>query len=153
MSTELAVFYPAIRLTHISLVIISGSLFALRGLAVLQGHTWPMQRAVRVLSYCIDTGLLGAAVLLLLILQLNPFVTPWLLTKIVLLLLYIALGTLALKRARTPHIRRRCLFAALLCFGFMLSVALTHSPLGALRWFGLSVVARSLPSHCLVPNI
>jgi uncharacterized membrane protein SirB2 len=137
MSIELAAWYPAVRLTHISLVLISGTLFALRGLAVLSGHAWAMQLAVRRLSYSIDTGLLAAAVLLLVILNLNPFVTPWLLTKIVLLLLYIVLGTLALKRARTSQVRRYCFVAALLCFGFMLSVALTHSPRGALRWFGL----------------
>jgi uncharacterized membrane protein SirB2 len=137
MSTELAAWYPAIRLTHISLVLVSGSLFAVRGLAVLSGQTWAMQLAVRRLSYSIDTGLLGAAVLLLFILQLNPFTTPWLLTKILLLLAYIVLGTLALKRARTQSVRRYCFVAALLCYGFMLSVALTHSPLGALRWLGL----------------
>ena len=137
MSAELAAWYPAVRLTHISLVLISGTLFALRGLAVLGGHAWAMHRAVRRLSYCIDTGLLSAAILLLLVLHLNPFVTAWLLTKIVLLLLYVVLGTLALKRARSPQLRRYCFVAALLCYGFMLSVALTHSPLGALRWFGL----------------
>ena len=137
MSAELATWYPVVRLTHVSLVLISGALFGLRGLAVLSGHAWAMRRAVRRLSYGIDTGLLSAALLLLLILHLNPFATPWLLTKIVLLFLYIALGTMALKRARTPQLRRYCFVAALLCFGFMLSVALTHSPLGALRWFGL----------------
>jgi uncharacterized membrane protein SirB2 len=137
MSTELAAFYSAIRFTHISLVLISGALFALRGLAVLGGQAWAMRRAVRLLSYGIDTGLLSAALLLLIILHLNPFATPWLLTKIALLLLYIVLGTLALKRARTPLVRRYCFVAALLCYGFMLSVALTHSPRGALLWLGL----------------
>jgi uncharacterized membrane protein SirB2 len=137
MTFELASLYPSVRLTHISLVLVSGALFALRGLAVLQGRTWPMQRAVRVLSYGIDTTLLSAALVLLAILNLNPFVTPWLLAKIMLLLLYIVLGTLALKRARTLQVRRYCFVAALLCYGFMLSVALTHSPMGALRWVGL----------------
>ena len=88
------------------------------------------------LSYGIDTSLLGAAVLLLVILQLNPLFTPWLLTKLVLLLVYIALGSMALKRARSRQLRLYYLLAALLCYGFMLSVALTHSPLGALRWLG-----------------
>ena len=89
------------------------------------------------LSYGIDTALLGAAVLLLVILELNPLFTPWLLTKLVLLLVYIVLGSMALKRARSRQLRLYYLLAALLCYGFMLSVALTHSPRGALLWFGL----------------
>jgi uncharacterized membrane protein SirB2 len=137
MSIELSSLYPAARLTHVSLVLVSGAVFALRGLAVLQGRAWPMLRAVRRASYTIDTLLLSAAVLLLTILQLNPLTTPWLLAKLVLLLFYIALGTLALKRARTAQLRRYCFVASLLCYGFMLSVALTHSPWGALRWAGL----------------
>jgi uncharacterized membrane protein SirB2 len=89
------------------------------------------------LSYGIDTSLLGAAVLLLVILQLNPLFTPWLLTKLVLLLVYIVLGSMALKRARSRQLRLYYLLAALLCYGFMLSVALTHSSRGALLWLGL----------------
>jgi uncharacterized membrane protein SirB2 len=138
MTSEFAAFYPALRLAHISLVLASGTLFALRGLAVLQGQAWAMQRAVRMLSYGIDTALLGAALLLLAILSLNPFTTSWLLTKLGLLLVYIGLGSMALKRARTRSARLAGYLAALLCYGFMLSVALTHSPLGALRWLGLS---------------
>ena len=137
MPIELAAFYPVIRLTHISLVLVSGALFTLRGLAVLQGQPWARRRAVRMLSYGIDTTLLGAAVLLLVILELNPLLTPWLLTKLVLLLVYIVLGSMALKRARSQQHRLYYLLASLLCYGFMLSVALTHSPRGALLWFGL----------------
>lgn len=136
MTTELAAIYPFIRLAHISLVLTSVALFTVRGWAVLQGHAWAMRRPVRFLSYGIDTALLGAALLLLLILRLDPLTTPWLLTKLVLLLVYIVLGSLALKRARSGRLRLYCLLAALLCYGFMLSVALTHSPLGALLWVG-----------------
>jgi len=137
MTTELAAFYSSIRLTHISLVLVSVALFALRGLAVLQGRSWAMRRPVRLLSYGIDTALLGAAVLLLVILSLNPLTTSWLLTKLGLLLAYIVLGSMALKRARTWPARLACYLAALLCYGFMLSVALTHSPRGAWLWLGL----------------
>lgn len=137
MSTELAANYPFIRLAHISLVLVSGALFTLRGLAALQGRAWARDRVVRLLSISIDTTLLGAGVLLLIILGLNPLLTPWLLTKLTLLLIYIVLGSLALQRARSWQVRMYCFLAALLCYGFMLSVALTHSPLGALRWFGL----------------
>jgi len=122
--------YPQVRLAHIGLVLISGFLFAARGAGVLVGAPWSMAPAVRRLSYAIDTALLGAALWLLYILDLNPFAVPWLSTKIALLLAYIVLGTLALKRARTMRVRLLCFVAALLCFGFMLTVARAHQPLG-----------------------
>jgi uncharacterized membrane protein SirB2 len=89
-----------------------------------------MALAVRRISYAIDTALLSAALLLLVILDTNPFVTAWLSVKIGLLLLYIVLGSLALKRAPTRGLRMVSLLAALLCLGFMLTVALAHHPLG-----------------------
>lgn len=122
--------YPLVRWTHIGLVLTSGTLFVARGLGVLLGAQWAMTRGMRRISYSLDTALLAAALLLLYILDLNPFAVAWLSTKIALLLLYIVLGTFALKRARTP--RKRLLFyiASLLCFAFMLTVARAHHPLG-----------------------
>lgn len=122
--------YPLIRWTHIGLVLTSGSLFAARGLGVLRGALWAMTPVVRRLSYSLDTALLAAALLLLYILDLNPFAVAWLSTKIALLLLYIVLGTFALKRARTPRMRLVFYIASLLCFAFMLTVARAHHPLG-----------------------
>lgn len=122
--------YPVIRWTHIGLVLTSGTLFAARGLGVLLGAQWGMTLGVRRLSYTVDTALLSAALLLLYILDLNPFAVPWLSTKIALLLAYIVLGTFALKRARTERMRLVFYIASLLCFAFMLTVARAHHPLG-----------------------
>jgi len=122
--------YPLARAAHIGLVLTSGALFAARGWGVQRGAGWPMALAVRRISYAIDTALLSAALLLLVILDTNPFVTAWLSVKIGLLLLYIVLGSLALKRAPTRGLRMVSLLAALLCLGFMLTVALAHHPLG-----------------------
>jgi uncharacterized membrane protein SirB2 len=123
------IYVPA-RLVHIGLVLISGTLFAARGVGVLTGAPWSIAPAVRRLSYAIDTALLGAALLLLYVLDINPFAIAWLSTKIALLMAYIVLGTLALKRARTTRMRVLCFVAALLCFAFMLTVARAHHPLG-----------------------
>jgi len=128
----LATLYPAIKAAHVGLVLASGSLFALRGLGVLAGVALAMRTPVRRLSYAIDTALLAAALLLLLTLGLNPFTTPWLAAKLVLLLVYIALGSLALKRARTRARRAWAFGAALLCFAAMLAIARQHDPWGFL---------------------
>ena len=130
---DLIDLYPLARQVHIGLVIASGSLFALRGIGVLSGARWSMQRSVRIASQIIDAGLLMAALSLLAMLQLNPFAVPWLATKLVLLVVYIVLGSLALKRARSARARLVCFIAALLTFAFMLGVARAHHPLGLLH--------------------
>jgi uncharacterized membrane protein SirB2 len=122
--------YPQIKAAHIGLVLLSGGLFALRGLLVLLGQRWANAAVVRYVSYTIDTALLTAALMLLVVLKLNPFTTPWLLTKLVLLLLYIVLGVFALKRTRTPMQGWACYLAALATFSFMYTVARAHQPWG-----------------------
>lgn len=125
-------WYPGIRLAHMALVAMSGALFFARGVGVLLGGTWSLNKGVRRISVLIDSALLGAALLLLHLLQLNPWVEGWLATKMGLLLIYIVLGTLALRRARTVRMRAACFVGALLCLGFMVSVAQAHHPLGLL---------------------
>ena len=133
----LAYFYPLIKASHVGLVMLSGGLFAGRGVGVLLGATMPMSPVVRRCSQVIDTALLVAALLLLATLQLNPFTSPWLLAKLVLLVAYIGFGILALRRAPTLAGKGLAFAAALLCFVMMLIIASTHDPLGFLRIVGL----------------
>lgn len=126
-------FYLQIKSVHVAMVIASGGLFALRGAAVLAGARWAMAAPLRYLSYTIDTTLLTAALMLLTALKLNPFVVPWLAVKLTLLVVYVVLGSLALKRARSRRGRAVFYVAALATFGFMYFVARAHHPLGLLQ--------------------
>ncbi len=126
-------FYLQIKSVHVAMVIASGGLFALRGAAVLAGARWAMAAPLRYLSYAIDTTLLTAALMLLTSLKLNPFAVPWLSLKLALLVAYVVLGSLALKRARSQRARAMFYFAALGTYAFMYSVARAHHPLGMLR--------------------
>jgi uncharacterized membrane protein SirB2 len=126
-------FYPQIKSVHVAMVVASGLLFALRGAAVLAGARWAMAAPLRYLSYGIDTVLLTAAMMLLTALKLNPFAVPWLSVKLCLLVLYVVLGSLALKRARSQRARAACYAAALGCYGFIYFVARAHHPLGLLH--------------------
>lgn len=124
-------FYLEIRQVHIGAVLTSGGLFFLRGLGLnLFNATWPMWAPVRYLSYTIDTVLLTAALMLMTIVHQYPFVHAWLTVKVVLLVVYIVLGSFALKRARTRTARLAYFAAALLVFGYIYSVARAHHPLG-----------------------
>lgn len=126
-------FYPVVKPAHVALVLASGGLFATRGVAVIAGAGWAMARPLRSLSVAIDTALLGTGVALMLMLDVGPLVAPWLGVKLALLPVYVVLGTLALKRARSERARIGWLVAALLCYGFMITVARAHDPLGVLR--------------------
>jgi uncharacterized membrane protein SirB2 len=127
-------FYPQIKAVHILCVLISGALFALRGTLVLAGRNRIAQWApVRFLSYSIDTTLLTAALMLLTILPDAMFANGWLTTKLVLLVVYVVLGTLALKRAKSRRARAVCFALALGTYIFMLGVARMHHPLGWLH--------------------
>lgn len=126
-------FYFQIKMVHIAAVLASAGLFALRGALVLGGVQWAMAAPLRYLSYTIDTVLLTAALMLLTALKLNPFVVPWLSVKLALLVLYVVLGSLALKRARSRRSRALFYVAALATFAFMYFVARAHHPLGILQ--------------------
>lgn len=128
-------YYPQIKTVHVATVILSGSLFLLRGLAVQAGtgSEWAMAAPVRYLSYGIDTVLLTAALMLLTILPAAVYSNGWLVVKLLLLVAYIALGIVALKRGRTRRTRLACFVGALTLYGSMLLIARTHDPLGPLR--------------------
>jgi uncharacterized membrane protein SirB2 len=126
---------PPIRQAHLALVVLSGTLFALRGAGVLASARWPLHKALRIGSVVIDTLLLTAGVTLWFLLQLNPMRETWLGAKLALLVMYIMLGTWALKRARTTAGRAAFFIAALTAFATMVSIGWTRHPLGMWRWF------------------
>jgi uncharacterized membrane protein SirB2 len=126
-------FYPQIRFVHIACVLLSGVLFFLRGTGVLTGARWPMALPVRVVSYSIDTVLLTAALMLFTMLPGGVFANGWLTVKLLLLVIYIGLGSFALKRAKTRAEKSGFFIAATATYLLMFSIARAHDPLGIFR--------------------
>ena len=124
-------FYPRIREVHILAVILSGSLFALRGACTVAGMRWPRVAPVRYLSYTIDTTMLTAALMLVTMLPAAMFANHWLTVKLCFVVLYVALG-IATMRARRRGMQAVCYVAALLVFALVVGIARAHHPLG---WF------------------
>lgn len=124
-------FYIQIRTAHIWAVLASGLLFAVRcGAFNLLGARWPRALPARMLSWTIDTILLTAALMLMTVVGQYPFVDPWLTMKVVLLVVYIGLGAMAFATTRRRLTRLGFSAAALLVFGFIVTVARAHHPLG-----------------------
>ena len=57
---------------------------------------------------------------------------PWIAAKIIGLFAYIALGMVALRFGRTKAVRATAWIAAMLTFGYIVSVAVTKDPRGIL---------------------
>lgn len=122
--------YPALRWTHMLLVGLSLTLFLTRGLGALWQQDWVLRRGIRLTSVTIDTLLLSAGASLWALMQHNPLHEAWLATKLVLLVVYVMLGSFALKRARSQGARLACLLTAMLCAAVMIMIARTRDPLG-----------------------
>ena len=125
-------FYPQIKQFHILLALLSGAIFALRGAFALAGMHWPQALPVKWLSYTIDTTLLTAALMLVTILPGAMFANHWLTVKLVLVVVYVVLGVLAMRRGRSRGMRAGCYIAALVVFALIVGIARMHQPLG---WF------------------
>ncbi len=120
--------YPTLLHLHRACVTASVALFMARGLGVAALHAWPMQRQWRYLSVAIDVALLLAGTSLWALLGYHPLQQAWLGVKLVLLLVYVVLGSFALKRGRTRSQRLAFFVAALAVVFSMAGIALTREP-------------------------
>lgn len=133
--------YATLKLVHVSAVTLSFAGFAARGIGVLSGAAWVRHRLARTLPHLVDTVLLLSALGMLWIVHLEPWAVPWLRAKIIGLVFYIALGVVALRPSRGNHTGRRpavraaAWVSALAVFAYIVSVAITKNPRGALTWF------------------
>ena len=118
--------YLAVKHAHVALATISVALFAVRGVGVLAGSRWPMAAALRYMSIAIDTLLIGAGGTLWWMLSLHPVRDHWLAAKLALIVLYIVLGSFALKRAPTRPTKALAFAASMACIALVAAIALTH---------------------------
>ena len=121
--------YTLLKYLHVICVVLSGAGFVLRGAWMLQGSPLLAQRWVRVLPHIVDTVLLASAIALAVMLEQYPLVQGWITAKLIGLVVYIVLGTIALKRGRTRGVRLTAFGGALLVFAYIVAVALTKSVL------------------------
>ena len=132
MNQNLLMDYFTLKTIHQGAVVLSLAGFVVRGAAALGGAAWVRGRIAKTLPHIVDTVLLVSALLLAWQLRLTPGNAPWLTAKIVGLLLYIGLGVLALRPGRPLTVRACAWLAALVVFGWIVSVALSKNPLGLL---------------------
>lgn len=123
--------YLLIKHLHVTAAGLSILFFVIRAYWSVTDNALLQKKFVKIAPHIIDTILLVAAILLSMMLG-AAAAQPWVLTKIVLLLVYIGVGTVAIKRGRTPRSRAIAAVMAVLVFIYIVGVALKHHPAS---WF------------------
>ena len=121
--------YLLVKHLHITCAVLSGSFFLLRGVWMLLESDALQRRWVKVVPHVVDTVLLTSALVMVFWSAQYPLVQPWLTAKVLALLAYIVLGTIALKRGQTKATRTAALVAALAVFAYIVLVALSRQVL------------------------
>ncbi len=120
--------YLWVKYLHVTCVVLSVSLFVLRAALELMAQPWRQWRLLKMAPHVIDTVLLTSALWLAWRIGQYPFVHGWLTAKMLALLAYILLGMRALDKTTPAGQRFPYIVAALLSVGYIVGVALTHSP-------------------------
>ena len=121
--------YLALKHLHLTFVILSLLAFVLRGIWLFTGSGMLTKKWVKILPHFISTILLASGIAVAVNLGISPGNQPWLMAKIIGLIIYIALGVATFKVAN-PGARKTLWVLALLVFAYIVSVALTKTPLG-----------------------
>ena len=124
--------YTALKHVHLATVSISFCLFFLRGVWMIGDSPRLKQPWVGIAPHINDTMLLLSAIGMLSLIGRSPFAFDWLTAKIVALVAYILVGTVAIKRGPTKPVRTGAWFLAMLIFCYMVSVGLSRDPRGFL---------------------
>lgn len=120
--------YATLKALHVGCVLLSFALFFLRGVWLLNDSPLLRQRWVRIVPHVNDTLLLAAAVTLALMLGQYPLQVAWLTAKVIGLVVYIGLGTIAMRAGRPRRVRIAMWLAAQCVFIYIVAVALTRNP-------------------------
>jgi uncharacterized membrane protein SirB2 len=120
--------YSLLKSLHLTTIALTLALFVLRGVWMMASSPRLQARWVRIVPHINDSLLLASGISLAVLMQQYPLVHGWLTAKFFALILYIVLGTFALKRGKTRGQRIAAWVAALLVFGYMVAVAITHDP-------------------------
>lgn len=121
--------YLALKHIHLTFVFLSLLAFFVRGLWLFMNSSMLTKKWVKILPHIISTILLVSGIVLAVHLGMSPGSQPWLMAKIIGLIVYIGLGVAAFK-VPNPTARKVLWVIALVVFAYMVSVAMSKNPMG-----------------------
>lgn len=119
---------PVLLKLHLLTIAITISGFIIRGIWMLTDSPKLNRTWVKIVPHVNDTVLLLSGIGLVISAKMMPWEHAWLVAKLIALLGYILLGSIALKRGKTKNRRIIAWILAILVFVYMLAVARTRTP-------------------------
>jgi len=119
---------PLVKELHVTLAVFTAVFFLYRGVLMLAGSGHLQRKWVRIAPHVIDTFLFVSGLWLAVNLYPTFYYQPWLLVKIAAILVYIVLGSVAIKRGRTKSLRTLAFLGSLLLLAYIFSVAINKTP-------------------------
>lgn len=120
--------YATLKTAHVTAALFSYALFFVRGIWMIRESPLLQVRPVRIVPHVVDTILLASAIALAVTIRQYPGAVGWLTAKVAALVVYIVLGSVALKRGRTRELRIGMWVAAQATFFYIVAVAVTKRP-------------------------
>ena len=116
-----------VKTIHVICAFLSISGFVVRGIWMIRGSSVLKMRWVRVSPHIVDTVLLVSAIVLASQWGWSALQMPWLQAKITALIIYIVLGSLALRYGQSRSIKISSWFMAIITFAYIASVAVSKN--------------------------
>lgn len=121
--------YFALKHLHMLCAAISIIGFIVRGGLRIAGSSILQKKWIRIAPHIIDTLLILSAIGLMISIQQYPFVNSWLTAKLLGLIVYIFLGVVTMRIAKSQPVRIISYLLAIATFGYIISVAISKTPL------------------------
>jgi len=118
-----------LKILHITTVVITTSLFVIRGIGLFRQAGFMQQRWVKIVPHVNDTVLLVSGIFLAIQIGQYPLVDAWLTAKLAALVLYIVMGLMVFRFARTRIQQLGYWLAAIAVLIYMIGVAIRHNPM------------------------
>lgn len=115
--------YFLVKHIHLTAIFLSVSLFILRFVWLLRSSPMLQAKWVKILPHVVDTLLLASAAMLCILIGQYPMTDTWLTQKLLFVILYILMGFVTLKWARTTALRWTGFIGALACIMFAGKIA------------------------------
>ena len=122
-----------LRELHVALALLTAMSFCLRAYWMLARSPYLTVSWSRWLPHVVDSLLFLTGLTMAIGLSLSPHAHPWLAVKLVAVVVYVVIGSVALKRGRSYRQRVLALILSLLVLAYIFAVALHHDP-----WAGLT---------------
>jgi len=127
--------YVFVKHMHMGMAYLSISFFIFRSILSVTESALLQNKVIKILPHIIDTLLILLAGHLMMTIQQYPFTDAWLTAKLIALIAYVIVGTIAIKRGKTAIIRMWASVVAVAIFAYILGVAKNHD---VMSWLALA---------------